>query len=232
MTVVVEDEKLSLAIGRQGQNARLASRLAGWKINIVSENEFSAMKRFEAENYLPISHLPGIGDVMINRIMDAGYIYAQDLLGITSVELTRIEGIGEKKATALIETARQMVTEFEEKRRLEMEAEQEEEDLASDEGAEAEEEYDVEEVDEETESEEPIEDRVNDDDETLDDEISPEAEPEQETEEETDAVDEFIGDEDPDYIPDEEELDEDEVETEVPPVLEPEKSDEDLPKNE
>ena len=232
MTVVVEDEKLSLAIGRQGQNARLASRLAGWKINIVSENEFSAMKRFEAENYLPISHLPGICDVMINRIMDAGYIYAQDLLGITSEELTRIEGIGEKKATALIETARQMVTEFEEKRRLEMEAEQEEEDLASDEGAEAEEEYDVEEVDEETESEEPIEDRVSDDDETLDDEISPEAEPEQETEVETDAVDEFIGDEDPDYIPDEEELDEDEVETEVPPVLEPEKSDEDLPKKE
>lgn len=231
MTVVVEDEKLSLAIGRQGQNARLASRLSGWKINIVSENEFSAMKRFEAENYLPISHLPGIGDVMINRIMDAGYMYAQDLLGITPEELTRIEGIGEKKATALIETARQMVAEFEEKRRLEMEAEQEDEDLGTDEGAEAEEEYDVEEVDEDFETEEPIEDRVSDDDETLEDEISPEAEPEQETEEETDAVDEFIGDEDPDYIPDEEELDEDKVDTEVPPVLEPEKSDEDLPKN-
>jgi len=120
MTVVVEDEKLSLAIGRQGQNARLASKLTGWKINIISENEFSAMKRFEAENYLPISHLPGLGDIMINRLMDAGFMYGQDLLGIDPERLTSIEGIGDKKAAALIETARTQVVEFEEKRRQEL----------------------------------------------------------------------------------------------------------------
>lgn len=145
MTVVVEDEKLSLAIGRQGQNARLASKLTGWKINIMSENEFSAMKRFEAENYLPISHLPGLGDIMINRLMDAGFMYAQDLVNADMEKLTEVEGIGEKKANTLIETAKIQVAEFEERRRQELEAAQAE--------GETDEEYDEEEVVGEPESE-------------------------------------------------------------------------------
>jgi len=161
MTVVVEDEKLSLAIGKQGQNARLASKLTGWKINIVSENEFSAMKRFEAENYLPISHLPGLGDVMINRIMDAGFMYAQDLINIEPEKLMEIEGIGEKKAQALIETARTNVVEFEEKRRQELEAEKAE---GSDD-----EDVEVESDDLENEADEEYEDDDSDESDEIDD---------------------------------------------------------------
>jgi len=151
MTVVVEDEKLSLAIGRQGQNARLASKLTGWKINIISENEFSAMKRFEAENYLPISHLPGLGDVMINRLMDAGHMYAQDLLGVTPEKLMEVEGIGEVKAKTLIETARAQVAEFEQQRRRELEkarAEKAEADANQEDEADIEEEDEEESIDE------------------------------------------------------------------------------------
>jgi N utilization substance protein A len=179
MTVVVEDEKLSLAIGRQGQNARLASKLTGYKINIISENEFSAMKRFEAENYLPISHLPGLGDVMINRLMDAGFMYAQDIINEEPERLMEIEGIGQKKAQALIETARTQVAEFEEKRRQELEAAQvdDEADEIVDEDELEDEETDIEEsVDEEEEeyeeSEEEDEEEFEDDEEVEEDEES------------------------------------------------------------
>ena len=194
MTVVVDDEKLSLAIGRQGQNARLASKLTGWKINIISENEFSAMKRFEAENYLPISHLPGLGDIMINRLMDAGFIYGQDLLNVEPERLTNIDGIGDKKAVALIETARIQVAEFEEKRRQELEAAraaQEEEDS---------EEYDEDEADDIT------------DDEDVDDEDSDDDDEYEEDDEDEDESDESDDDEDDDEESEDEDEDEDEDE--------------------
>ncbi len=103
------------------------------------------MKRFEAENYLPISHLPGLGDIMINRLMDAGFMYAQDLVNADMEKLTEVEGIGEKKATTLIETAKIQVAEFEERRRQELEAAQAE--------GETDEEYEEEEVVGEPESE-------------------------------------------------------------------------------
>jgi N utilization substance protein A len=171
MTVVVEDEKLSLAIGRQGQNARLASKLTGWKINIISENEFSAMKRFEAENYLPVAHLPGLGDVMINRMMDAGFMYAQDLLGIAPEKLMEVEGIGAVKANTLIETARIQVAEFEQQRRRDLEKSRAEKARA-----EAEEKAKDEELEEEVETEDAeIDDsdaEVEDDDESGDEDES------------------------------------------------------------
>jgi N utilization substance protein A len=209
MTVVVEDEKLSLAIGRQGQNARLASKLTGFKINIISENEFSAMKRFEAENYLPISHLPGLGDVMINRLMDAGYMYAQDIVNEEPEKLMEIEGIGEKKAQALIETARAQVAEFDEKRRQELEASQvdDEADEIIDEDELEEEETDIEEtVDEEEESEEEAEEEGEEEseEEFEDDE-------DVEEDEESEPVDEAIQE---GITPDLEEVDEEDWEEE------------------
>lgn len=204
MTVVVEDEKLSLAIGRQGQNARLASKLTGYKINIISENEFSAMKRFEAENYLPISHLPGLGDVMINRLMDAGFMYAQDIVNEDPERLMEVEGIGEKKAQALIETARTQVVEFEEKRRQELEAAQvdDEADEIVDEDELESDETDIEEtVDDEEELEE-------DEDET-EEEFQDEEDVEED--EESEPVDEAIQE---GNAPDPDEVDEEDWEVE------------------
>jgi len=191
MTVVVEDEKLSLAIGRQGQNARLASKLTGWKINIMSENEFSAMKRFEAENYLPISHLPGLGDIMINRLMDAGFMYAQDLVNADMEKLTEVEGIGPKKAQTLIETAKIQVAEFEERRRQELEAAQAE--------GETDEEYEEEDVVGEPDSEEETSE-VSDIEEATVEHVDEQPQ-EEETEE---AVDEVVQE---GVAPDTEELD-------------------------
>ena len=122
MTVAVEDDKLSLAIGKNGQNARLASRLTGWKINIMSETQYNEMKRREAEMMVPIGKLPGVGDVLEERLVEADINTVQDLVKHNIEDLIKIEGIGEKTAERLIESAKAYLAEWEEKRRLEEEA--------------------------------------------------------------------------------------------------------------
>ncbi len=122
MTVAVEDDKLSLAIGKSGQNARLASRLTGWKINIMSETDYNEMKRVEAEMMVPIGKLTGIGDVLEERLVEADINTVQDLINTPIEKLIEIEGIGEKSAERLQERAREHMAELEERRRLEAEA--------------------------------------------------------------------------------------------------------------
>ena len=121
MTVAVEDDKLSLAIGKNGQNARLASRLTGWKINIMSETDYNNMKRREAEMMVPIGMLSGVGDVLEERLVEADITTVQDLAKATVEDLMEIEGIGEKIAERLIARAQEYVVEVEEKRRREEE---------------------------------------------------------------------------------------------------------------
>jgi N utilization substance protein A len=113
MTVAVEDEKLSLAIGRNGQNARLASKLTGWKINIMSETEYDDSKRREAELLVPVGQLDGIGPKIQERLSQAD-IGSVQRLAMTSVEvLTKIPGIGGKTAEALVDKARKFVRDLE-----------------------------------------------------------------------------------------------------------------------
>src|SRR5206468_12639113 len=76
LEVVVDDEQLSLAIGKKGQNVRLASRLAGWKIDIKSEQE--KKKEVEAEmermarDAREMESLEGVGEKTIQRLMESG----------------------------------------------------------------------------------------------------------------------------------------------------------------
>jgi len=114
MTVAVEDEKLSLAIGRNGQNARLASKLTGWKVNIMSETEYNEARHREAEMLVPVSRLEGIGSKIQERLADVNISSVQKL-AVTPVEiLTKLEGIGRKTAEGLIDKAKQMVKQLEE----------------------------------------------------------------------------------------------------------------------
>lgn len=119
MTVAVEDDKLSLAIGKNGQNARLASRLTGWKINIISETDYNEMKRQEAELMVPIGKLSGVGDILEERLVEKNINTIQDLADSPLQELIDIEGIGEKTAERLIERARKYMSEFKKKLRQE-----------------------------------------------------------------------------------------------------------------
>jgi N utilization substance protein A len=119
MTVAVEDDKLSLAIGKNGQNARLASKLTGWKININSESEYNEMKKREAEELVPVGNLEGIGSKLEEKLLHADIVTVQALAKADLEDLIKIDGIGPKTAESLIEKAREFIKEIEVKRKEE-----------------------------------------------------------------------------------------------------------------
>ena len=113
MEVIVEDKQLSLAIGKKGQNVRLAAKLTGWRIDIKSEEE----KRREVEAQLlglegPVEQeaevaplvLPGIHDEVVAQVRDAGYGTAQAVLD-AGVEGLTGHGLDEETAQAVLEAA-------------------------------------------------------------------------------------------------------------------------------
>jgi N utilization substance protein A len=100
LEVIVEDSQLSLAIGKKGQNVRLASKLIGWDIDIKSEEE----KRREIEEQMtaltapttPLTSLAGVGPKTIEKLEEAGITSLEKLAGMTPEQLMEIPGIGEK----------------------------------------------------------------------------------------------------------------------------------------
>ena len=100
LEVIVEDSQLSLAIGKKGQNVRLASKLIGWDIDIKSEEE----KRREIEEQMtaltapttPLTALAGVGPKTIEKIEAAGINNVEKLASMTPEQLMEIPGIGEK----------------------------------------------------------------------------------------------------------------------------------------
>jgi N utilization substance protein A len=100
LEVIVEDSQLSLAIGKKGQNVRLASKLIGWDIDIKSEEE----KRREIEEQMTaltapttsLTVLAGVGPKTIEKIEAAGISNLEKLASMTPEQLMEIPGIGEK----------------------------------------------------------------------------------------------------------------------------------------
>ncbi len=107
LEVIVPEDQLSLAIGKKGQNVRLASRLLGWQIDIKSEEEkkkeiLSQMENLEPEQPEdPIEGLPGVGEKTVARLQEAGIASVQALAAQTVEQLMEIPGIGEKTAQKL-----------------------------------------------------------------------------------------------------------------------------------
>jgi N utilization substance protein A len=110
MTVVVEDDRLSLAIGRAGQNARLAAKITGWKINILSETEYREQKKLEDQLKIDVSELPGVGKKLKESLNMHGIETVQELAKSSVEDLTQIEGVGSKRATSLIEKAKEYLS--------------------------------------------------------------------------------------------------------------------------
>jgi transcription termination/antitermination protein NusA len=101
LEVVVDDSQLSLAIGKKGQNVRLAAKLLGWKIDIKSEEE----KRQEVEQQMaamappaatPLESVPGLGEGIVEKLTAAGVTTVEALADMTPEQLEAIEGIGPK----------------------------------------------------------------------------------------------------------------------------------------
>src|SRR5262249_32181692 len=110
---VVEDDQLSLAIGKKGQNVRLASALIGMKIEIKGESEvkgevaeaLTRMLEMSRRRQTPVGDIEGIGEKTAERLTEAGIATLADLLEKSAAELAEIEGIGEKTAEKVLEAA-------------------------------------------------------------------------------------------------------------------------------
>ena len=104
--VTVADDQLSLAIGKGGQNARLAARLTGWKIDLISKSERERQRDFERRARIDIEELEGAGPKLVEKLIREGIETVQDLLKTPFEQILAIQGIGEKTAEKLLEEAR------------------------------------------------------------------------------------------------------------------------------
>jgi N utilization substance protein A len=103
MELVVPDEKLSLAIGRKGQNVRLASQLTGWKLDIISESKFKAL---EEEALAAFREIDGMTDDVARAMYRVGFRALEEVAEAGAEELSAIDGIGGvAEAEALSESA-------------------------------------------------------------------------------------------------------------------------------
>jgi N utilization substance protein A len=133
MEVIVEDKQLSLAIGKKGQNVRLAAKLTGWRIDIKSEEEkrreveaqFENMEAAsetapegaaaedagdttatDVEEAPPAFTLEGVSDKIVRKLVAAGFETIEAVAAATPEQLSEIPGIGEKTAGKILSAAR------------------------------------------------------------------------------------------------------------------------------
>ena len=108
MMVVVADDQLSLAIGKGGQNARLAARLTGWKIDLVSKSDQKKREELQRATRIEVEKLE-LGEATTEKLITAGIETVPELLSTPLDRLIEIPGIGEKTAEKLLAAAREYV---------------------------------------------------------------------------------------------------------------------------
>ncbi len=122
--VIVEDKQLSLAIGKKGQNVRLAAKLTGWRIDIKSEEEKRREVEAQLEGFeIPVQpeatdgeapaapaasafSVPGVGDKTMRKLAEAGFDSVEKIAAATVEALSEVQGIGPKTAERIIAAAR------------------------------------------------------------------------------------------------------------------------------
>ena len=112
MEVIVPDEYLSVAIGKRGQNVRLASKLTGWGIDVKSETDYTEAMR---SGYDSLMGIPGVGASTADALYEQGFYSVEELANASVEELIRVKGISEKKAQALLDSASQVLQTSDEK---------------------------------------------------------------------------------------------------------------------
>ncbi len=108
MEVIVPDDQLSLAIGRKGQNVRLASRLSGFKLDVRSESEADEEARHARAS---LTSVPGIGDVTAELLYQNGFKSPEEVAQADEQAIAEIEGLGPEKVTAILKAVRAYVEE-------------------------------------------------------------------------------------------------------------------------
>ncbi len=119
LEVIVDDTQLSLAIGKKGQNVRLAAKLLGWKIDIKSEEEKrqeveQQMSAFSGGGATAIEQVTELGEQIIEKLVAAGITTVEALADMTPEQLEEIPGIGEKTLEKISVAVRHYFGEYEE----------------------------------------------------------------------------------------------------------------------
>ncbi|HYP89706.1 MAG TPA: transcription termination factor NusA [Polyangiaceae bacterium] len=108
MELVVPDEKLSLAIGRKGQNVRLAAQLTGWKLDIISDSKFRQM---EDEALVVLKEIDGVDEELAKAIFRLGFRALEEISEAAVEELAQIEGVETEERAAELKSAADSTTE-------------------------------------------------------------------------------------------------------------------------
>ena len=116
MDIEVEDDQLSLAIGKRGQNVRLASKVVDWSINIKSQSQLQQdiengiddssddeVAVCTDDNGSLLSRIPGIGQKTLDALIEAGFDDEEALRNATADDLTKVKGVGKKRAEQIVE---------------------------------------------------------------------------------------------------------------------------------
>jgi len=103
MEVVVPDEQLSLAIGKKGQNVRLASKLSGWRIDVKNETKY---ERTLKDGYQSLVALPGVTEDIADKLYDGGYTSVFEILSASAEEISQAAALSEARAAEIMEAAR------------------------------------------------------------------------------------------------------------------------------
>ncbi len=109
---IVEEDQLSLAIGKEGQNVRLASKLSGWKIDLMTAKEAERRDKLEQKLQMDISEMYGVSSKLSAKLKGIGILTVQKLHKTIIDELLEIEGIGAKTAEKLKATAAETTDEL------------------------------------------------------------------------------------------------------------------------
>ncbi|MCL4542637.1 MAG: transcription termination factor NusA [Deltaproteobacteria bacterium] len=106
ITVIVPDDQLAMAIGKEGQNVRLATKITDYKIDINSE---SKMGKKDRSLYKTLMDIPGIGDIMAKLLYQSGYTSVEDMANADAGELAKNISIDAKKAEKIIASANEFL---------------------------------------------------------------------------------------------------------------------------
>ncbi len=119
LEVIVDDTQLSLAIGKKGQNVRLAAKLLGWKIDIKSEEEKrqeveQQMSAFSGSGSTAIEQVTELGEQIIEKLVAAGITTVEALADMTPEQLEEVPGIGDRTLEKISAAVRHYFGQYEE----------------------------------------------------------------------------------------------------------------------
>jgi N utilization substance protein A len=119
--VTVSADQLSLAIGKRGQNARLASKLTNWKVDIIDEKRLKEETAlFESDIIDELMELPAVGEKTAQVLREAGYVSTRKIANASADDIASLPGIGEKTAEKMIEAAIERLALLDEEEREEI----------------------------------------------------------------------------------------------------------------